>query len=171
MPKVIDGNVLNLIEAEVDFAQAVEFRCARKILQAALLDVECFEMRENLAQISRQVMNHQVPHGDKHDALVGPIAVISVGLVKMVANHFRDVRCMICVGEVHDAALVAGAMRKVEVARQLNREARLNHQKRHQAPQNEAHYGESEAAARVHTNQKSKLNCREKSRRSLRAAR
>lgn len=127
MPEIIDGNVIDLVEAEIDFAQCMKFRGSCEVLHAAFLDLQRFHLWKHLGEISRQISYRCVPHNDTNHAFIGTIPIIVVSLVKMFADNLCDIRETIGVGEVHDLACVTVVTTKLKIAGQFHRENCINH--------------------------------------------
>lgn len=70
MPEIIDGNAIDLVEAEIKSAQAVKFCCSCEIKQAAILHEQTAQIREMVGEIPWQIMDRKIPHGNLPDTVV-----------------------------------------------------------------------------------------------------
>lgn len=120
MPKIIDGNPSDLVEAEIDFAQTVEFRRSRQIEQSAFLHDQNSEVGKEFSEIAGQIVDGRVVERDADDTLGGAVSVVHVVLEQMVADDVSDVVGVIgFAGEVEDSTRVPDGGVEAELAWQV----------------------------------------------------
>lgn len=126
MPKIIDGNVRDLVEAEIDSAHAVKLRRSRQALQPAAFHLEHSQVRKMFGEIAGQIVNGRVPHNQHNDTFVGAVSVVLISLVEMIADDSRDISVSFHVGEVDDFARISSRDIEFELARKIDRIDRVD---------------------------------------------